>query len=273
MEVVEKRGRSLLLAGLILVVGMLDLVTPPTLVVLSLMWIPVVASAAYARPTMTCILGVWAFVIVLVVGLLQGYYQDPSFWVRTVALATAAGVAAILAQLGQTRERQLHLLATTDSLTGLANRHRLLAWLDRELSEEIETPLAVLYIDLDGFKLVNTCHGHAGGDAVLVEVARRLAGEVDEHAIVARLGGDEFVVAYLLTAESPGAAELCERLIKCVTQSSTGPSDIPLGATIGAVVVQPGTNLTKEAVIDQADALLMGLKEARPGAYAVQGIS
>lgn len=251
-------------------VALLDLATPPSLVLLSLMWVPVVASAAFARPAMTCLIGLWAGAITLVMGWLQGYYQDPSYWVRTFALGLAAGVAVWLAKSAQTRELNLHILATTDSLTGLANRRSLSTWLDRELSEDRTTPLAVLYIDLDGFKIVNTRHGHAGGDAVLVEVARRLATAVDEQAIIARLGGDEFVVASRLASPSSDGAELCERLITCVAHTPPAPSDTPLGVTIGAIVAQPHTDLAAEDILDQADALMMGLKETCPGSYAVQ---
>jgi diguanylate cyclase (GGDEF)-like protein len=89
----------------------------------------------------------------------------------------------------------LHSLAHTDALTGLPNRRGLAAQLDqRLLAARPQRLLALLLLDLDGFKAVNDAHGHTLGDELLVAVAQRLRGSVREHDIVARLGGDEFVI-------------------------------------------------------------------------------
>jgi len=91
---------------------------------------------------------------------------------------------------------RLHQLATTDSLTGLMNRYQFL----QELREHVRRtstgsqPMALLLIDLDGFKEINDTLGHPIGDLALVEVSKRLRGTIDQNAIVARLGGDEFCV-------------------------------------------------------------------------------
>jgi diguanylate cyclase (GGDEF)-like protein len=86
--------------------------------------------------------------------------------------------------------------ALHDALTGLPNRSllvdRLEAALGRSTRERLD--VGVLYCDLDGFKEVNDSAGHAAGDAVLIEVSRRLLGSVREGDTVARLGGDEFVI-------------------------------------------------------------------------------
>lgn len=90
------------------------------------------------------------------------------------------------------RERQLERLAHHDSLTGLANR----ASFGRRLEAAVEAGRepTVIYIDLDGFKQVNDSFGHAAGDHLLVEVARRLEACMGPSMLLARLGGDEFVV-------------------------------------------------------------------------------
>ena len=93
-------------------------------------------------------------------------------------------------------EQALEHLATHDMLTGLANRHRL----ERELQHAMEhaaktrSGLAVLYLDLDGFKAANDRAGHHAGDRVLREVAHRLQQGLRHGDLVARVGGDEFVV-------------------------------------------------------------------------------
>jgi len=95
----------------------------------------------------------------------------------------------------------LHSLAHTDALTGLPNRRGLDLALDAALPRAGgEAPLALYLLDLDGFKAVNDSLGHDGGDALLVQVGRRLRALLRASDIVARLGGDEFVVV------SPGVA-------------------------------------------------------------------
>lgn len=93
-------------------------------------------------------------------------------------------------------EQTLEHLASHDALTGLPNRHRLQHVLERELAQARSTGagLALLYIDLDGFKTANDRAGHAAGDRLLQEVAARLTQSLRPGEIAARLGGDEFVV-------------------------------------------------------------------------------
>lgn len=90
------------------------------------------------------------------------------------------------------RERELERLASHDALTGLANRASFGRHLEAAVAAGVEP--TVIYIDLDGFKQVNDSYGHAAGDQLLVEVARRLEACVESSMTLARLGGDEFVV-------------------------------------------------------------------------------
>jgi len=100
----------------------------------------------------------------------------------------------------------LAVLAHNDYLTGLPNRLSMNDALERSLREANErgTQVAVLYMDLDGFKLINDSLSHRVGDLFLVEVANRLAGLINDGCLVARLGGDEF--AALITDASAGSA-------------------------------------------------------------------
>ena len=95
---------------------------------------------------------------------------------------------------------QLAFDATHDPLTSLANRRSFLQRTREALMADRE--VAVLFFDLDRFKYVNDAVGHEAGDAVLVEVARRLEGVLDPTHLLARFGGDEFTVL----VEGPGAA-------------------------------------------------------------------
>lgn len=87
-----------------------------------------------------------------------------------------------------------HTHATTDPLTGIANRWAFRARA-RELIEAGPHGVVVMLVDVDNFKTVNDTHGHDRGDEILVDVAKALSVTVDSAAVVARLGGDEFAVA------------------------------------------------------------------------------
>ena len=140
--------------------------------------------------------------------------------------------------------------ASEDPLTGLANRASLLARLDLLLHRP--DPLALLYLDLDGFKAVNDGWGHRCGDQVLVEVARRLASVVRRGDLLARLGGDEFVVL------APGHSSVAEvtRLATRVQEALRAPFVVDgvahrVGASVGTAVRSPGD--TPLTVLDRAD--------------------
>ncbi len=113
-----------------------------------------------------------------------------------LALAVALRTQSLAKDLRSAHDELRHQ-ASHDSLTGIANRSVVLQTLSR-LGKPTEGDLvAVLYLDLNGFKAVNDNLGHAAGDSVLVEVASRLSGATRDHDIVARMGGDEFVVLLL----------------------------------------------------------------------------
>ena len=110
--------------------------------------------------------------------------------------------------------RQLSFQATHDALTGLANRGLLLSRLAESLltSRRHKTQLALLFCDLDRFKMVNDSIGHAGGDQLLIEAAHRLTQTVRDSDTVARLGGDEFVVLCPELPDRAQATALAERV-------------------------------------------------------------
>ena len=106
--------------------------------------------------------------------------------------------------------RDLEELATTDALTGLPNR----LWLNKEIADAVDEALlldrkiALLVLDMDGFKKINDTLGHTIGDEALSEVATRLKRVCTSNTTVARLGGDEFCIVIRDVADREHAAEL-----------------------------------------------------------------
>lgn len=161
-------------------------------------------------------------------------------------------------------------LALRDPLTGLHNRRYAMAQL-QALALQAETQrrgFAVLLIDLDRFKSVNDRHGHAAGDAVLVEVARRLADSLRAEDLLARVGGEEFLVA-LPDVTMADAAQVAERLGEVM---QARPFRLPGGETL-RVTVSIGVTMASsdevaggvagvQAVIDRADHALLSAKAA-----------
>ena len=114
-------------------------------------------------------------------------------------------------------EEELRGLATTDPLTGIANRRRLLDLGAQEIlrAQRVGTPMSVLMLDIDHFKDINDSHGHPAGDAVIQAVARLCGDTVRAIDSVGRLGGEEFAILLPMT-DRAGAQEVAERLRACV---------------------------------------------------------
>ena len=115
---------------------------------------------------------------------------------RDVSPAAVEALARLAAERDALAERlaAAEALADRDTLAPVFNRRAFLRELHRTMSEveRYKTPAAVIYVDLDGFKALNDCYGHAAGDAVLAHVGRLLLDSVRESDVVGRLGGDEF---------------------------------------------------------------------------------
>jgi diguanylate cyclase (GGDEF)-like protein len=147
---------------------------------------------------------------------------------------------------------QLAQQAFHDSLTGLANRARLLKELDVAVAETGETPPALLVLDLDNFKEVNDLMGHHTGDALLQEVATRLLRCVGDGGLVARLGGDESAVLLPQTAGVAPLVHLAERIVVELRRPMRGHSrEIIPGASIGICRRDRGEN--SEELVRNAD--------------------
>ncbi|ALI05693.1 MULTISPECIES: bifunctional diguanylate cyclase/phosphodiesterase [Pseudomonas] len=165
------------------------------------------------------------------------------------------------------KRRLLHSLQWRvghDVLTGLPNRTYLSDLLDQalEFSREENLPLAVCMLDLDGFKAVNDGYGHASGDRLLVEVARRLRSIVRGEDVVARLGGDEFV---LVLRHVRGMEELHAALNRVLIAVSMpyaiDGKDIKVFASIG-VTLFPWDNEDAETLLRHADQAMYVAKQS-----------
>jgi len=153
-----------------------------------------------------------------------------------------------------------------DPLTGLPNRKLLSSTLADRLLEARETAsmIALLYLDLDGFKLVNDSLGHAVGDALLVQVAARLRSWMREGDMLARLGGDEFMVIMHRIQAREDAVMMAENLLEEVSSSFEVKGHmLAIGASIG-ISVFPEDGIDAEELIQQADsAMYVGKREGK----------
>lgn len=152
--------------------------------------------------------------------------------------------------------KHLHKLAYYDELTGLANRNLLNDRLFLELVQSKRTPsmMAILFIDLDGFKEVNDLYGHLTGDQLLVEIAKRLHSCEREGDTVARLGGDEFVALLRDIADEHVAAQVAQRMLEACAQPfiTEGGIELLVTASIG-ISIHPSDGNNGEALLRNAD--------------------
>jgi len=164
------------------------------------------------------------------------------------------------------RERELSDMARRDYLTGLANRRDLHEQLDAALarSRRGDQPVALLYIDLDGFKPINDSLGHETGDAALREVARRLRACVREGDLVARLGGDEFVVLQSAAVGDDEVRALADRLCRALAEPYfLGTSVVRMSGSVGVALARSGED--GDGLLSRADAALYRVKERGRG--------
>lgn len=163
-------------------------------------------------------------------------------------------------------EEKLAYQAHHDALTGLPNRFAVLEALSALGPED---PLAVLFVDLDGFKSVNDTHGHVAGDRVLTEVGRRLSDNVRPGDFVGRLGGDEFVVIMHDIAQDSDATSFGYRLIREIEQPYDDENHLfSLSASIGIAMFSRGLGAEASGPLDairRADSAVYAAKRRGRG--------
>ncbi|KAB2332806.1 sensor domain-containing diguanylate cyclase [Bacillus mesophilum] len=154
---------------------------------------------------------------------------------------------------------EMENVASRDHLTGLANRNGLERYLDRVTHEN--TPLTILYLDLDGFKKVNDTLGHDAGDQLLIETGRRLKQNIENGEFVARLGGDEFILV-LKSPEDPvqRGIDIGNRIVSMLGDAFIIDEHIVhVGCSVGGAVYHPEIN-NITSVIRLADEALYKVK-------------
>jgi diguanylate cyclase (GGDEF)-like protein/PAS domain S-box-containing protein len=167
-------------------------------------------------------------------------------------------------------EAELAHQAFHDPVTGLANRAMFAEQVRHAIARarrEERTP-AVIFLDLDDFKTVNDSLGHAAGDEVLVEFARRLDDSVRGADVAARFGGDEFAVLLEDVAESQAAADAAQRILELLAQPMrAGHRDVTLTGSIGISIYGPGDARDADELIRDADAAMYIAKRDGKGGY------
>lgn len=188
-----------------------------------------------------------------------------AFLISLLMLFGLIGLRHLFQELAGQRE-ELRLLATTDALTGLANRREFFARAGQEIlrAQRNGGALSLLMLDLDHFKRVNDQYGHAVGDQVLQALASALQSRVRRIDLLARIGGEEFV---LLMPESDREAALAagERLRQAATELSVGEAGVRIHLSVG---VSFAAHIPADSPLD--DFLQALLQEADTALYVAK---
>jgi diguanylate cyclase (GGDEF)-like protein len=162
-------------------------------------------------------------------------------------------------------------LAYHDSLTGLGNRLLFKEQLDEALKDVSVAPhpLAVLFLDLDGFKAVNDTLGHSVGDLLLKCIATKLRDLLPSTDRIARLGGDEFAILQMSSPQPMSSIQLAERIIDIVGQPhNIDGHEVTVGASIGIAIARAG-EMSTESLLKSADLAMYSAKSEGRGTFRI----
>ncbi|MBK5964368.1 hypothetical protein CCR95_09800 [Thiocystis minor] len=162
-------------------------------------------------------------------------------------------------------ERQLEQLAQYDALTALPNRALLADRLHQAMAQTQRRGqhMAVAYLDLDGFKVINDRHGHAAGDQVLIATAARMQGMLREGDTLARLGGDEFVIVLIDLSDLDASVPLLDRLLASVAEPMRiGDLVAWVSASVGVTFYPQAGAVDGDLLLRQADQAMYQAKQS-----------
>src|ERR1700761_1630118 len=162
-------------------------------------------------------------------------------------------------------------LAYHDSLTGLGNRMLFKEQLEEALKDFslAPHPIAVLFVDLDGFKAVNDTLGHSIGDLLLKSIATKLRDLLPSTDRIARLGGDEFAILQMSSPQPTSSTHLADCIIEIVAQPhNIDGHDVTVGASIGISIARPG-EMNTENLLKSADLAMYSAKSEGRGTYRI----
>jgi diguanylate cyclase (GGDEF)-like protein/PAS domain S-box-containing protein len=186
-------------------------------------------------------------------------FSGRPFFDETGVFLGYRGVCADISAAKRAETRIAHL-AHHDALTDLPNRAFFAAKMDEALAGSSVARLALLSLDLDGFKAVNDRHGHPSGDGLLVEVAGRLRLEAERGDVIARLGGDEFVILRTIATELADVETFAEQIIGALKVPFVVDGDqVSIGVSIG-IAFAPTDGQTSEILLRNVDAALYRAK-------------
>jgi two-component system cell cycle response regulator len=179
----------------------------------------------------------------------------------------------LLHEAARNHGKMLEPLALADPLTGIANRRLLADRMSVALvhARRNKSAMAVMYLDLDGFKKINDTLGHLVGDILLKMVAERLTATVREEDTVARLGGDEFIIALWHVSGTEDAARVASKMIEAVAQPYNIEGHTVNITTSVGVGIYPDHGEDTSALMKSADLALYEAKHAGKNAYRIAG--
>jgi len=167
-------------------------------------------------------------------------------------------------------EEAIRYMAQHDLLTQLPNRYLFTELSDHmiETAKREETTLALLFIDLDGFKQVNDTFGHKSGDLLLKQAAERLTNIVRKSDLVARIGGDEFVILLSDTKGASGIEKVSQLVVKALSEDFNLETDIAkVSASVG-IALYPDDAMDIRSLLHQADLAMYAIKNGKKSGYA-----
>ena len=200
----------------------------------------------------------------------NGSWVDDLFEGKTIMVTTHrtsyGGTVMLLKDISQTQANQQHLafLAYHDALTGLANRRSFYSHLKKiiDQTQNSQKTIAILFVDLDGFKKINDFYGHEVGDWLLTNVAQRLQRCIKTRDVVARFGGDEFTIILNHPKNNEGIQKVIARILFNLTQPYIYEGmSLSLGASIG-ISQFPYDALTHEKLVSCADKAMYFAKQS-----------
>jgi diguanylate cyclase (GGDEF)-like protein/PAS domain S-box-containing protein len=171
----------------------------------------------------------------------------------------------------QRLEEQMQYQATHDTLTGLANRWQFMQSLTQILamSARSQRVIWLLLLDLDDFKAINDGHGHAAGDQVLVEVARRLRGALRSGEVLGRVGGDEFTILLPEVKQPQDVNRVAEKIIEALSLPYlVNGYQVFTGGSVGGACY-PGDALDGPTLMRYADMAMYRAKASGRNTYAM----
>ena len=202
----------------------------------------------------------------------RGDNAEGARWIYLKAVRSDSKLAVTLRDISDTKAHveALEHRGNHDALTGLPNRHWLQWYLPKAIAHASanETALALLFIDLDGFKFVNDTMGHAAGDELLRHAAQRLKEAVRPHDNVVRIGGDEFVVILENDVVVADAGQVAARVLAAFKpQFKLLQGSHSIGTSIG-VSVFPRDGTDAAALLQNADIAMYSVKTSGKGGYS-----